>query len=131
MVLNQFFAVKCAVWYIYIHKYIYICLYSCGYIYIFIYTMYYYVMIWKCMVDMYHTVVYHGAKLICRTFCTAILRFEFRLLKYLNTYDILKESEFVSESEIEREGEREERDRERERYYYIYYIFISKWANIS
>ena len=79
------------------------------------------------MVDMYHTFVYHGAKLICRTFCTAILRFEFRLLKYLNTYAILKESEFVSVREIECERERErEREREIERYYYIYYTFISK-----
>ena len=56
---------------------------------------------------MYHTFVYHGAKLVCRTFCTAILRFEFRLLKYLNTYAILKESEFVSVRERERERERE------------------------
>ena len=77
------------------------------------------------MVDMYHTFVYHGAKLVCRTFCTAILRFEFRLLKYLNTYAILKESEFVSVREIERDRERREREREREIYYYIYYIFIS------
>ena len=80
------------------------------------------------MVYIYHTFVYHGAKLICRTFCTAILRFEFRLLKYLNTYAILKESEFVSVREIECvcEREREEREREIERYYYIYYTFISK-----
>ena len=79
------------------------------------------------MVDMYHTFVYHGAKLVCRTFCTAILRFEFRLLKYLNTYAILKESEFVSVRETERDRERRERERERERerYFYIYYIFIS------
>ena len=79
------------------------------------------------MVYIYHTFVYHGAKLVCRTFCTAILRFEFRLLKYLNTYAILKESEFVSVREIERDRERREREREREReiYYYIYYIFIS------
>ena len=55
------------------------------------------------MVDMYHTFVYHDAKFICRTLCTAILRFEFRLQKYLNTYAILKESEFVSVSEIERD----------------------------
>ena len=77
------------------------------------------------MVDMYHTFVYHGAKLICRIFGTAILRFEFRLLKYLNTYAILKESEFVSVREKERDRERSEREREREIYYYIYYIFIS------
>ena len=63
------------------------------------------------MVDMYHTFVYHGAKLICRIFGTAILRFEFRLLKYLTTYAIMKESEFASMRKIEREREIEvERD---------------------
>ena len=80
------------------------------------------------MVDIYHTFVYHGAKLVCRTFCTAILRFEFRLLKYLNTYAILKESEFVSVREIERDSERRERSvRERKReilLYLLYFHFI-------
>ena len=75
------------------------------------------------MVDMYHTFVYHGAKLVCRTFCTAILRFEFRLLKYLNTYAILKESEFVSVREIERDRERREREIEIERDTTIFTIF--------
>ena len=77
------------------------------------------------MVYIYHTFVYHGAKLICRTFCTAILRFEFRLLKYLNTYAILKESEFVSVREIECERERErERERNREILLYLLYFYF-------
>lgn len=63
---------------------------------------------------MYHTFVYHGAKLICRTFCTAILRFEFRLLKYLTTYAILNESEFISVREIERREREVEREKERD-----------------
>ena len=74
------------------------------------------------MVYIYHTFVYHGAKLICRIFGTAILRFEFRLLKYLTTYAIMKESEFASMRKIERDRERE-REIEVERDTTIFTIF--------